>query len=109
MLEDGQPVELISQGLGHTSIRTTQIYLARISVQKVDAAVSGMYDRLLRDDRSDIPPAPEPPKEVSDSAINEKCPFLGEKGTSLKEPTWDAKGRPKYREWMYVRYYCRAS
>ena len=82
MLEDGQPVELISQGLGHTSIRTTQIYLARISVQKVDAAVSGMYDRLLRGDQSDIPLAPEPPKEVSDSAINEKCPFLGEKETS---------------------------
>lgn len=86
MLEDGQPVELISQGLGHTSIRTTQIYLSRISVRKVDAAVSGMYDRLLRDDRSDIPPAPEPPKEVSDSAINEKCPFLGEKETSKKNP-----------------------
>ena len=86
MLEDGQPVELISQGLGHTSIRTTQIYLARISVQKVDAAVSGMYDRLLRNDQSDIPPAPEPPKEVSDSAINEKCPFLGEKETSKKNP-----------------------
>lgn len=86
MLEDGQPVELISQGLGHTSIRTTQIYLARISVQKVDAAVSGMYDRLLRDDRSDIPPAPEPPKEVSDKAINEKCLFLGEKETSKKNP-----------------------
>lgn len=86
MLEDGQPVELISQGLGHTSIRTTQIYLARISVQKVDAAVSGMYDRLLRGDQSDIPPAPEPPKELLDSAINEKCPFLGEKETSKKNP-----------------------
>ena len=82
MLEDGQPVELISQGLGHTSIRTTQIYLSHISVRKVDAAVSGMYDRLLRDAPGDIPPAPEPPKRVSDKAINEKCPFLGEKETS---------------------------
>ena len=45
-----------------------------------------MYDRLLRNDQSDIPPAPEPPKEVSDSAINEKCPFLGEKETSKKNP-----------------------
>ena len=48
MLEDSQPVELISQCMGHSSIRTTQIYLSRISSHKVDAAVSGMYDRMLR-------------------------------------------------------------
>ena len=44
MLEDSQPVELISQCMGHTSIRTTQIYLSRISSRKVDTAVDGMYD-----------------------------------------------------------------
>ncbi len=48
MLEDSQPVELISQCMGHTSIRTTQIYLSRISSRKVDTVVSGMYDRMLR-------------------------------------------------------------
>lgn len=48
MLEDGHPVELIGQCMGHTSIRTTQIYLSRISSLKVDSSVSSMYDRMLR-------------------------------------------------------------
>lgn len=48
MLEDGHPVELIGQCMGHTSIRTTQIYLSRISSLKVDSSVGSMYDRMLR-------------------------------------------------------------
>lgn len=68
MLEDGQPVELISQCMGHASIRTTQIYLSRISSRKVDTAVDGMYDRMLRLYSS----------RISD---NKKCPFLRKKET----------------------------
>lgn len=48
MLEAGKSVELISQCLGHTSIRTTQIYLSRISVRRVDSEVEDMVDRMLR-------------------------------------------------------------
>ena len=101
MLEDCQPVELISQCMGHTSIRTTQIYLSRISSRKVDAAVNGMYDRMLRlsghkRKERDIPSghrrktesgSPQPMKNgnaqphVSQTLENKKCPFLGEKGT----------------------------
>lgn len=101
MLEDCQPVELISQCMGHTSIRTTQIYLSRISSQKVDAAVSGMYDRMLRQPgykrkERDLPSgcrrkteslASQPMENrnaqphISQTLENKKCPFLGEKGT----------------------------
>ena len=103
MLEDSQPVELISQCMGHTSIRTTQIYLSRISSRKVDAAVSGMYDRMLRKPKHkrkerDIPsgccrktesPVPQPMENgttqphISQTPENKKCPFLNEKETSF--------------------------
>lgn len=48
MLEAAKPVELISQCLGHTSIHTTQIYLSRISTERVDREVNDMFDRMLR-------------------------------------------------------------
>lgn len=103
MLEDSQPVELISQCMGHTSIRTTQIYLSHISSRKVDVAVSGMYDRMLRLPRHkrkerDIPSghhrksesgSPQPMENgnthshVSQTPENEKCPFLSKKETSV--------------------------
>lgn len=101
MLEDSQPVELISQCMGHTSIRTTQIYLSRISSRKVDTAVNGMYDRMLRKPKHkrkerDIPSghhrksesgSPQPMENgnkhphVSQTPENEKCPFLSKKET----------------------------
>lgn len=101
MLEDCQPVELISQCMGHTSIRTTQIYLSRISSRKVDTAVDGMYDRMLRKPKHkrkerDIPSgchrksesgSPQPMENgnthphVSQTPENEKCPFLSKKET----------------------------
>lgn len=101
MLEDSQPVELISQCMGHTSIRTTQIYLSRISSRKVDTAVDGMYDRMLRKPKHkrkerDIPSgchrksesgSPQPMENgnthphVSQTPENEKCPFLSKKET----------------------------
>lgn len=103
MLEDSQPVELISQCMRHTSIRTTQIYLSRISSRKVDTAVNGMYDRMLRKPKHkrkerDIPsghhrksesPASQPMENgnthphVSQTPENEKCPFLSKKETSV--------------------------
>lgn len=103
MLEDCQPVELISQCMGHTSIRTTQIYLSRISSHKVDTAVNGMYDRMLRlpghkRKKRDIPSGhhrnPTSPASqlmenrntqphISQTPENKKCPFLNEKGTSF--------------------------
>lgn len=49
MLESGKPVELISQCLGHSNIRTTQIYLSRISSGKVDTEINDMLDQMLRD------------------------------------------------------------
>lgn len=49
MLESGKPVELISQCLGHSNIRTTQIYLSRISSGKVDTEINDMLNQMLRD------------------------------------------------------------
>ena len=103
MLEDSQPVELISQCMGHTSIRTTQIYLSRISSRKVDTAVDGMYDRLLRHAKPrrkerDISSghhrkaesgSPQPIENenaqphISQTSENKKCPFLAKKETSV--------------------------
>ena len=48
MLEAGKSVELISQCMGHTSIRTTQIYLSSISTTKVDREVNDMLNRFIR-------------------------------------------------------------
>ena len=87
MLEDGSQVEVISQCMGHSSIRTTQIYLSRISSRKIDKAVRGMYDRQLRhnvpeETKVDITEtkSPLPPQMVGQnhgllSLRNKKCPF----------------------------------
>lgn len=53
MLESGKPVELIGQCLGHTSIRTTQIYLSNISVNRVDREVDDMVNRMLRPEKKE--------------------------------------------------------
>ena len=98
MLEDGSQVEVISQCMGHSSIRTTQIYLSRISSRKIDKAVRGMYDRQLRhnvpeETKVDITEtkSPLPPQMVGQnhgllSLRNKKCPFLTKKGTSILVP-----------------------
>ena len=98
MLEDGSQVEVISQCMGHSSIRTTQIYLSRISSRKIDKAVRGMYDRQLRhnvpeETKVDITETKSPlsPQMVGQnhgllSLRNKKCPFLTKKVTSILEP-----------------------
>ena len=98
MLEDGSQVEVISQCMGHSSIRTTQIYLSRISSRKIDKAVRGMYDRQLRhnvpkETKVDITEtkSPLPPQMVWQnhgllSLRNKKCPFLTKKVTSILVP-----------------------
>ena len=98
MLEDGSQVEVISQCMGHSSIRTTQIYLSRISSRKIDKAVRGMYDRQLRhnvpeETKVDITEtkSPLPPQMVGQnhgllSLRNKKCPFLAKKVTSILVP-----------------------
>ena len=98
MLEDGSPVEVISQCMGHSSIRTTQIYLSRISSRKIDKAVRGMYDRQLRhnvpeETKVDITETKSPfsPQMVGQnhgllSLGNKKCPFLTKKVTSILAP-----------------------
>lgn len=98
MLEDGSPVEVISQCMGHSSIRTTQIYLSRISSRKIDKAVRGMYDRQLRhnvpeETKVDITETKSPlsPQMVGQnhgllSLRNKKCHFLTKKGTSILAP-----------------------
>ena len=102
MLEDGNPVELISQCMGHTSIRTTQIYLSRISSGKTDSAVNGMYDRMLRKPghrkkERDVPPRiSRPPK-------NKKCPFLSKKETS---PPCCASTALFFAAKVYISYVC---
>ena len=98
MLEDGSPVEVISQCMGHSSIRTTQIYLSRISSRKIDKAVRGMYDRQLRhnvpeETKVDITETKSPlsPQMVGQnhgllSLRNKKCHFLTKKVTSILAP-----------------------
>lgn len=98
MLEDGSQVEVISQCMGHSSIRTTQIYLSRISSRKIDKAVRGMYDRQLRhnvpeETKVDITEtkSPLPPQMVGQnhgllSLRNKKCHFLTKKVTSILAP-----------------------
>ena len=98
MLEDGSQVEVISQCMGHSSIRTTQIYLSRISSRKIDKAVRGMYDRQLRHnvpeetkvDKTETK-SPLPPQMVGQnhgllSLRNKKYPFLTKKVTSILAP-----------------------
>ena len=68
MLETGKPVELISQCLGHSSIRTTQIYLAQISAHRVETEVEDMLTRTIRPPRSK-PAHRKPPRTTPETKI----------------------------------------
>ena len=48
MLEANSEIGIISQSLGHMSLRTTEIYLGRISVSKIDRAYDNMLNNLVR-------------------------------------------------------------
>ena len=48
MLEANSEIGIISQSLGHMSLRTTEIYLGRISVSKIDRASDNMLNNLVR-------------------------------------------------------------
>ncbi|MCP9611775.1 tyrosine-type recombinase/integrase [Coprobacter tertius] len=78
MLEAGKPVELISQCLGHTSIRTTQIYLSKISIHKVDREVEDMVNLMLRNGTK-RPGSPIGKKKIDNNIKN------NEKSRSVKQ------------------------
>lgn len=48
MLEADSELGVISQSLGHTSLHTTEIYLERLSIGKIDKAADSMLDHLVR-------------------------------------------------------------
>ncbi len=48
MLEAGSELGVISQSLGHTSMRTTEIYLSNLSVGKIDRAADDMLNAFIR-------------------------------------------------------------
>lgn len=48
MLEADSGLGVISQSLGHTSLQTTEIYLGRLSIGKIDKAADNMLDHLVR-------------------------------------------------------------
>ena len=48
MLEANSEIGIISQSLGHMSLRTIEIYLGRISVSKIDRASDNMLNNLVR-------------------------------------------------------------
>lgn len=48
MLEAGIEISIISQSLGHTSLRTTEIYLGQLSLSKMDKASDKMLNEVLR-------------------------------------------------------------
>lgn len=68
MLESDSEIGVISQSLGHMSLHTTEIYLDRLSVSKMDKASDDMLDHLIRHPRSKkrgtpqkkTPPPPPP-------------------------------------------------
>lgn len=54
MLEAGTEIGVISQSLGHMSLQTTEIYLGKLSVSKIDRAADNMLNNLIRN--SEIKP-----------------------------------------------------
>ncbi|MEG1750085.1 MAG: site-specific integrase [Tannerellaceae bacterium] len=52
--ESGQPISIISRGLGHRSDRVTQIYMGGISQQKIDGANDGMINLFFREDMMEM-------------------------------------------------------
>lgn len=85
MLEASKPVELISQCLGHTSIRTTELYLSRISVARVDKEVNDMFDKMLREQVNKMKKNRKRPKVIEKSLENP--PILGNNPASAMPHT----------------------
>lgn len=111
MIEASKPVELISQCLGHASIRTTELYISRISKSKVDKEVNDMFNQLLRpaitkkkksnrssnikkpkEENSPLPVIIESDKHTAEQTETtveaKKYPFLHKKETSRSEITF---------------------
>lgn len=89
MLESGKPIELISQCLGHSNIRTTQIYLSRISSEKVDTEINDMLNQMLRDTSGPTGKKKRKNKEKvtanTSSSTRNNTMFNGEKETETIE------------------------
>lgn len=94
MLEAGAEVSMISQCMGHTSIHTTEIYLNKISAQKVDKIAGNMLDTMVRNTagteketdikkKENTPKSrkPAPPRAKPRQQDKKKCPSLTKKGT----------------------------
>lgn len=95
MLASGATVELISQCLGHTSIKTTQIYLSKLTTEKLDKATDTMLEMYMRQPEEQKKASPPKTKKnrtkktakfekgYPTRVIEEKkCPFLNKKRTS---------------------------
>jgi len=52
-LSNGVPIETVSKMLGHTTIRTTQIY-AKVVEQKVSQDMANLRNRLEENEQSDL-------------------------------------------------------
>lgn len=81
MLEANSEIGVISQSLGHMSLRTTEIYLGKISVSKIDRASDNMLNNLVRthpsrqktkSDKAESPRESAPERET----IGKKCKRL---------------------------------
>lgn len=94
MLSSGATVELISQCLGHKSIKTTQIYLSKLTTEKLDKATDAMLEMYIRQpgEQKEVSPPKtkkhrtktrkETEKTCQTKALEEKkCPFLNKKRT----------------------------
>ena len=94
MLSSGATIELISQCLGHTSIKTTQIYLSKLTTEKLDKATNKMIEMYIRQpgEQEETPPPPKRTpcrKKTTKSETpcqtktmkEKKCPSLNKKRT----------------------------
>ncbi len=78
MLEADSGLGVISQSLGHSSLRTTEIYLGRLSTNKIDKAADSMLDNLIRPAKKKKDGTPQKDKKTP-----AKLPATDEKSTSL--------------------------
>lgn len=53
MLSSGASIELISQCLGHKFIKTTQIYLSKLTTEKLDKATGNMIEMYIREPKEE--------------------------------------------------------
>lgn len=94
MLSSGATVELISQCLGHKSIKTTQIYLSKLTTEKQDKATDAMLEMYIRQPGKQKEVSPQKPKKLPAKAAKKpkkayqttdieekKCPSLNKKRT----------------------------